>query len=439
MSMNVEITKLSNGITVATETMPHLESAALGIWVKAGARDETENEHGLAHLLEHMAFKGTSTRTARQIAEQIEDVGGELNAATSVETTSYYARVLKDDVPLAMDILTDILIDSNFDEAELEREQQVILQEIGAAEDTPDDIVFDHFQETAFRGQIIGRPILGTRQTVKSFTPASLRTYLAKHYSPDKMVISAAGAVSHEDIVRRVSEAFGTSGPAMEPSGMPDRPLAAYTGGDFRQPRDLMDAQMVLGFEGRPYYARDFYASQVLSLILGGGMSSRLFQEIRETRGLCYAIYAFHWSFSDSGIFGVHAATGEEELAELAPVIIHELMKAAEGIHEDEVTRARAQMRSSLMMSQESPASRAGQIARQLLFNGATITNTELMDRLSAITAPRLAELAERTFVGKVPTLAAIGPVGRLASIEEIGAQLAGGTDVAGLRAAAHH
>ncbi|GGD08298.1 peptidase M16 [Aureimonas glaciei] len=438
MSVNVEITRLSNGITVATETMPHLESAALGIWVKAGARDETESEHGLAHLLEHMAFKGTSTRTARQIAEQIEDVGGELNAATSVETTSYYARVLKDDVPLAMDILTDILIDSNFDEAELEREQQVILQEIGAAEDTPDDIVFDHFQETAFARQIIGRPILGTRQTVKSFTPASLRSYLAKHYSPDKMIVSAAGAVSHEDIVRRVTEAFGSAAVALPAAAETPRPIAAYTGGDFRETRDLMDAQMVLGFEGRAYYARDFYASQVLSLILGGGMSSRLFQEVRETRGLCYAIYAFHWSFSDSGIFGVHAATGEEELAELAPVIIAELMKAAEGIREEEVTRARAQMRSSLMMSQESPASRAGQIARQLLFNGATISNTELMDRLSAITAPRLSELAARTFLGKAPTLAAIGPVAQLPSMEEIVSQLDGKSGGPGLRSVAN-
>ena len=437
--MSVEITKLPNGLTVATETMPALESAALGIWVQAGARDEREDEHGIAHLLEHMAFKGTSRRTARQIAEQIEDAGGELNAATSVETTSYYARVLRDDVPLAIDILTDILIDSNFDEAELDREQQVILQEIGAAEDTPDDIVFDHFQEAAFRGQIIGRPILGTRQTVKSFTPESLRGYLARHYSPDKMIVSAAGAVSHDDVVRRVADAFGPGGPAALPSGAPRRALASYTGGEFRQTRDLMDAQMVLGFEGRPYYARDFYASQVLSLILGGGMSSRLFQEIRETRGLCYAIYAFHWSFSDSGIFGVHAATGEDELAELAPVIVDELMKAADGIRDEEVVRARAQMRASLMMSQESPASRAGQIARQLLFNGAIISNAELMDRLSAITAPRLAELAGQTFFGQAPTLAAIGPVSRLPSLEDIDLQLSDGSRGADVRAAAHH
>ncbi|MBP0614496.1 M16 family metallopeptidase [Jiella mangrovi] len=421
--MSVEITRLANGLTIATETMPTLESAALGIWVKAGARDERPNEHGIAHLLEHMAFKGTSRRTARQIAEEIEDVGGDLNAATSVETTSYYARVLKNDVPLAIDMLTDILVDSRFDEAELEREQQVILQEIGAAEDTPDDIVFDHFQEAAFKNQIIGRPILGTRQTVKSFTPDDLRRYLARHYGPDRMVVAAAGAVSHKAVVEQVAAALGSDAtPA--PVASEARTPASYVGGEYRQSRELADAQMVLGFEGRAYYARDFYASQVLSLILGGGMSSRLFQEVRERRGLCYAIYAFHWSFSDSGVFGIHAATGEDELAELAPVIIDELIEAANGISEAEVTRARAQMRASLLMSQESPASRAGQIARQLMFNGEVIPNDELIARLDAITAPRLADLAGRLFTGSTPTLAAIGPVSRLPTLDALGSRL---------------
>ncbi|MCW4113524.1 insulinase family protein [Aurantimonas sp. MSK8Z-1] len=427
--MSVEISRLANGLTIATDTMPQLESAALGIWVKAGARDEAPEEHGIAHLLEHMAFKGTSRRSARRIAEEIEDVGGELNAATSVETTAYYARVLKDDVPLALDLLADIITDSRFDPQELEREQQVILQELGAAEDTPDDIVFDHFQEAAFRGQIIGRPILGTRDTVKSFTSTGLRAYLGQHYAPDRMIVVAAGAVDHDKVARQASDAFGGMAvPGPEKRRAIARTPASYTGGEFREVRDLMDAQMVLGFEGRPYYARDFYASQILSMILGGSMSSRLFQEVRERRGLCYAISSFHWSFSDSGIFGVHAATGEAELAELAETIVAELMKAAEGIGEDEVVRARAQMRSSLLMSQESPASRAGQIARQILFNGNPITNTELMDRLGAITADRLADLAGRIFQDKTPTLAAIGPVGKLPTLDDLAGRMRGTT-----------
>ncbi|SJZ71264.1 M16 family metallopeptidase [Consotaella salsifontis] len=427
--MTVEITKLLNGITIATEEMPSLESAALGIWVKAGARDEGEGEHGIAHLLEHMAFKGTSRRSARQIAEEIENVGGDLNAATSVETTAYYARVLKDDVPLAIDLLTDILLDSQFAEEELQREKNVILQEIGAAEDTPDDVVFDRFQEAAYRGQIIGRPILGTRETVTSFTSEGLRTYLKTHYSPERMVVVAAGKVSHADVVNRISGALGGMTPIAATNPPLVRAPATYTGGEFREGRDLMDAQVVLGFEGRPYYAKDFYAAQVLSLILGGGMSSRLFQEIREQRGLCYAIYSFHWSFSDSGIFGVHAATGEEQLAELAPIIAEELTRAAENITDKEVTRARAQMRSSLLMSQESPSSRAGQIARQLLFAGRQISNQELLERLTAIDAKRLTDLAGRTFIGTRPTMAALGPIKGLAGLEEVSAQLGGATN----------
>ena len=423
--MSARITELANGMTVATEDMPLLESAALGIWVKSGAREELADEHGLAHLLEHMAFKGTSRRTARAIAEEIEDVGGELNAATTVETTSYYARVLRDDVPLAFDILADIITDSRFDPAELEREQSVILQELGAAEDTPDDIVFDRFQATAFADQVIGRPILGTRESVKSFTPESLRAYLGRNYDPSRMIVSAAGAVDHDAICRQIEDAFSGFRATRPPAG--PAPAARYTGGEFRESRDLQDAQLVLGFQGRPYYQRDFYASQVLAHVLGGGMSSRLFQEIRETRGLCYAIYAFHWSFSDTGIFGVHAATGEEELAELAPVIIDELMRASAGIGEAELTRARAQMRSSLLMSQESPGSRAGQIARQLMFAGRTITNEELLDRLAAITPERICDLAERLFLQGPATLAAIGPIDHLPGLGELSTRLSAG------------
>src|SRR6478735_3279783 len=191
--MTVECTRLKSGLTVVTQTMQHLESAALGVWIKSGSRNETEDEHGIAHLLEHMAFKGTARRSARDIAEQIENVGGEVNAATSTESTSYYARVLRDDVPLAVDILADILIESAFDEEELEREKSVILQEIGAANDTPDDIVFDKFSETAYREQTIGRPILGTPETVQSFTPGQIRNYLSRNYTTDRMFVVAAG------------------------------------------------------------------------------------------------------------------------------------------------------------------------------------------------------------------------------------------------------
>ena len=420
--MTVECTRLKSGLTVVTETMPHLESVALGVWIKSGSRNETDNEHGIAHLLEHMAFKGTARRTARQIAEEIEDVGGEVNAATSTETTSYYARVLKDYVPLAVDILADILTESAFEEEELEREKQVILQEINAANDTPDDVVFDRFSEAAYRDQTLGRAILGTPETVVSFTPQQIRGYLGRNYTTDRMFVVATGAVEHDEFVRMVEDRFASL--PTSPSAPPVMEAARYIGGSVREPRDLMDAQILLGFEGKPYHARDFYCSQILANILGGGMSSRLFQEVREFRGLCYSVYAFHWGFSDTGIFGIHAATGGENLPELLPVIIDELHKSTDAIHQKEIERARAQIRAQLLMGQESPAARAGQIARQMMLYGRPISNPEMMERLEGITIERLTDLAGRLFYDTVPTLSAIGPLEQLAPMEDITASL---------------
>lgn len=414
--MGVEVSRLSNGLTVATETLPSIESVALGVWIKSGARNERDDEHGMAHLLEHMAFKGTARRSAFQIASEIENVGGEINAATSVETTSYYARVLTDDVPLAIDILADILTESKFDPEELQREQHVILQEIGAAHDTPDDIVFDKFTETAYRHQTIGRSILGTPETVKSFTSAQIHDFIQRQYGAERMVVVAAGDVRHDEFVREVEKRLGTFRTKAE-SAVPT--YAQYIGGDFREHRDLMDAQIILGFEGRAYHVRDFYASQVLSMILGGGMSSRLFQEVREKRGLCYSVYAFHWGFSDTGIFGVHSATGQSDISKLIPVIVNELQKAGEDISDDELNRARAQYRAGLIMSGESAASRASQIARQLLLFGRPIAKEELMERLSALNVGRLRDLSSRLF-STTPTIAAVGPVGKLAPYEAI-------------------
>jgi predicted Zn-dependent peptidase len=381
--MVVEVSRLSNGLTVATETIPNFESVALGIWVKSGSRNETDDEHGIAHLLEHMAFKGTRRRSAWQIASDIENVGGEINAATSVETTSFYARVLGDDVALAVDILADILQESKFDSDELEREQHVIL---------------------------------GTPETVKSFTSKQLHSFMKRQYGAERMVAVAAGDIRHDQFVREIEAKLGkfrTRAPGVLPQ------LAHYVGGDFREDRDLMDAQIILGFEGRAYHVRDFYASQVLSMILGGGMSSRLFQEVREKRGLCYSVYAFHWGFSDTGVFGVHAATGQSDIAELVPVIVTELQKAGESVSIEELNRARAQYRAGLVMSAESAASRASQIARQILLFGRPIPKEELVERLSALTVERITDLSARLFSSK-PTVAAVGPIGTLPVYETI-------------------
>ncbi|MCZ2328482.1 M16 family metallopeptidase [Bartonella sp. F02] len=415
--MNVDISRLNNGLTIATHTMPHINSVSLGIWIKVGSRNETDSQHGIAHLLEHMAFKGTENRTAFKIATDIEDVGGEINATTSVETTAYFARVLKEDVTLAIDILSDILVCSKFDEEELEREKQVIFQEIGATCDVPDDIVFNHFTETAFRHQPLGRSILGTPQAIQSFTSSDLHNFMNKQYSADRMIVIAAGAIQHDRFVREVESRLGTF---RSHSTAPLIPLANYVGGDFRKYRDLMDTQIVLGFEGRAYHARDFYATQILSIILGDGMSSRLFQEVREKRGLCYSISTFHWGFSDIGLFGIHAATGQEKLKELFPIILNELSKASKNIHMDELQRARTQYRANLMMSQEDPSNQTHLIARQMLLYGRPIPISELTERLELITPSRLTDLASRLFINSNPTLAAVGPIGSLISFDDL-------------------
>ena len=404
--MTVRVTNLDTGIRIVTHEMGHLESATLGVWVGAGSRSELEDEHGLSHLLEHMAFKGTRTRSAADIADQIESVGGEVNAATSVETTSYYARVLKDDVPLALDILSDILRNSIFDPGELQREQHVILQEIGAALDTPEDRVYDMFAEAAFPAQALGRNILGTAATVQAAGSPMLVNYLNRHYRGPAMVLSASGAVDHDAIVDMANRAFD----GVEHAAGPKPASARYKGGEKRELRDLMETQIMLGFEGLPYGSKDFYAVQILSAIIGGGMSSRLFQEVREKRGLCYSIYAFHWGFADTGVFGVHAATGPDDVDELMPVVVDELGMAAEQIGEHELKRAGAQLRAGLLMTLESPAARAGQLARQMLLFGRVIPPEELVAKIDAITVDDLHDLADRIFRGGTPTLATIGP-----------------------------
>ena len=422
--MTVTETRLDNGLTILSEEMPNLHSAAVGVWVGAGSRSETVEQHGISHLLEHMAFKGTKRRTARQIAEEIEAVGGEVNAATGIENTSYYARILKEDLPLAVDILGDILTQSSFDEEELRREQHVILQEIGAAYDMPEDRVFDHVQEQAFPDQPLGRTILGTPQRIKQFTRTDLRSYLDAQYHGPGMILTAAGGIKHEELVTLGEEVFSS----FENRPIPEPQKAVYKGGESRDvQKDLMEAQVVLGFDGRSYRSEDYYVTQILASVLGGGMSSRLFQEVRERRGLCYSVYAFHWGFADSGLFGIHAATGAENLEELMPVIIGELTRAADDLTIEELNRARAQIKAGLLMSMESPATRASQIARQQLLFGRPMSADELVEKIEAITIEDIRRIMGEVITQSAPTLASVGPVEKLMWVDEIADQLGSG------------
>lgn len=414
--MSVEVTRLDSGLRVVTDTMPHLETVSLGIWVDQGARCEGEGDHGISHLLEHMAFKGTARRSAREIAEEIETVGGDLNAATGMEQTAYYARVLKDDVPLAVDILGDILTGSTFADDELAREQDVIVQEIGAAHDTPDDLVFDLFQEAAFPGQGIGRSILGTPETVRRFRSADLRGWLHEHYRAPGMILAAAGAVSHEMLVKLAIDHFSS----FEAAAVEAPATACYHGGEKRLSRDLAQAHLLLGFCGVPFTDPRFFTAQILANCLGGGMSSRLFQELREKRGLCYSVYSFHSAYRDAGLFGIYAATGENELAELVPVIGGELEKAVANIEEAELARAKAQLKAGLLMSLESSSARAEQIARQQMVFGRVLPIGEIIAGVESVETADVSRLARDIFALEAVTVAAVGPLGKLASYDEI-------------------
>ncbi len=404
--MSVEVTKLPSGLTVVSDSMPHLQTVTLGVWVGAGSRDELANEHGISHLLEHMAFKGTKRRNARQIAETIEAVGGDINAATGFETTGYFASVLKTDVPLALDVLSDILSNPLFDPAELKREQNVIVQEIGACEDTPDDLVFDFLQATAYPDQPMGRSILGTRETVCSFKDVSLRAYLARNYRAPGMVISAAGAVDHAQMVAEIERLFaGFNGPAKT------LPQAARFGGGARlESRELEQVHITFALEGLAQRHPDFHSLQVFTSILGGGMSSRLFQEVREKRGLCYTISSFHMPFSDSGMFGIYAGTDAGDVEELVRVAIDETARTAATITEAEVDKAKAQMKVGLLMALESSGARARQLANQIMIHGRPIPLAEIVAKIEAVTVDS-ARAAGRALLGRSrPAVAALGP-----------------------------
>ena len=420
MTDPIRLTRLPSGLTVVTERMERVETVSLGAYVGSGSRHELPEENGVSHFLEHMAFKGTERRTAAEIAEEIEAVGGHLNAYTAREQTAYYVKVLKEDTALAADIIGDILTHSTFDPEELERERGVILQEIGQAHDTPDDIIFDHFQEAAFPAQPIGRPVLGSEEGIRAMPRATLTGYMRRHYPASNVVVAAAGALEHDQILELVNRHFadlpGDPSPKAEP--------ARYGGGEFREPRELDQVHIVLGFPCAGYGGPDYYPTLLLSTLLGGGMSSRLFQEVREKRGLVYSIYSFSSPFMDGGLFGVYAGTGESEAAELMPVTLAELHKVQVAVSEAELARARAQVKASLLMSLESTGSRCEQLARQLQVFGRVIPTAETVAKINAVTTADVCAAASRVFRA-APTLATLGPVDQVPGLAEVVERLA--------------
>lgn len=419
--MTIQSTTLDSGLRVVTDHVNTVDSVALGVWCDVGTRHENMAHNGVAHMVEHMMFNGTPTRSSKDIVEQVESVGGQMNAFTSREITAYYVHLLKEDAPLALDVLSDMIQRSTFPDPDLEKERGVIIQEIGMTNDTPDDLVFDHYQETAYPDQALGAPILGTASIIDGMSKETLFDYVRGFYTPKNLVISASGNVSHDMMVEQVEKFFCDL-----PADQDNQYLKAdYQGGEKRENKDLEQAHVVLGFQGGSKKSDDYYATMLLSTVLGGGMSSRLFQEVREKHGLVYSVYSAHSAFMDDGQFEIYAGTGPDKLPKLIPVICDELQKLKQDtILEDELERAKSQIRASILMGRESMLSRANRQAKHMITYNENVSIPDILESIATISVADLSRVAQKLFSGK-PTLAALGPLDNLESYDKIQAKLA--------------
>lgn len=402
--MKPEITTLDNGIRIVTDNMPQAESVSLGMWVNVGSRNEEESTNGISHLLEHMAFKGTTTRTFKDIDEEIENLGGSINAYTSREETAYYAKMLKEDASTALEIIGDILQHSTFPDKELKKEKTVIIQEINQSYDTPDEHVFDLYQEVAFPDQALGRPIAGLSENINKFTRSDIQNYISEQYQASNMVFSAAGNVKHEEIVRLAEDIF-TVFPKQDKRALS---VPVYKGGDIRKERDIEQLQLVFGFKGFSYKDEDYYAANIMAIILGNSTTSRMYQEIREKRGLVYSIYSYPTFYRDTGLFSIYAGTSEENGNELIEAVGEEIKKITEYITPEELCRAKAQMKANILMSLESSSFRCDKNARQMLIFNRLLDSSEMREKIDNIREEDILKVSERVFSSAL-TFAALG------------------------------
>ena len=414
--MTIKFQTFSNGFIVASERMTNFKTATLGIWIRAGGRHEIKRENGIAHFLEHMAFKGTKSRTSFQIAETIENVGGYINAYTSREITNYYCRVLAEDVPLALDVISDIVLNSTLEPAEVDVERGVILQEIGQSNDTPDDIIFDWLQETAYPNQPYGRSILGTIDNVNKFSQEDLISFIRTHYSPNRMILCAAGDINHEELVKLSEKHFSKLPRKLEPGIVPGN----FVGGERRVNKDLEQAHFALSFESVSTKHKDLFVSQIFAVIMGGGMSSKLFQEIREKRGLCYSIFSTIDAGSDTGTFTIYAGTSEDKIGELATVIIDELRRSVDMFSQKDLEKARSQIKASLLMGLESTSNRCERLARTLSIWNRVVPLAETVERINEVSLLDLRKFAQNMFSRPQPALALYGPVKNAPTLDEL-------------------
>lgn len=405
--MQSKMTTLKNGLRVITVARPQTETISLGIWVKTGSAYEQAQVNGISHFLEHMAFKGTTNRSSLQISEEIEDVGGQSNAYTSREFTAFYAKMLKGDAELAIDVLADILQNSTFPQDELEKEREVVVQEIKQAIDTPDDIIFDYFQEAAFPDQALGRSILGPMETVRSFERETLKNYIKTNYAAENMVVCAVGNLEHDSFVKMAEARLSN----VQPKTNFTPEVQTYKGGFYLEKREIEQAHVLLGFQGTKYETESYYPNILFSTLFGGGMSSRLFQEIREKRGLVYTVYSFTTSHTGDGLFGIYAGTGHKELKTLIPVVCDEIQKVCQDqVDAKELQRAKTQLKASMLMSLESSSSTAEILARQMLIFNRIIPVEEMVERIEKVTLADIQGAAHKIFSSQ-PTYTLLGDV----------------------------
>ncbi|SHE43130.1 Predicted Zn-dependent peptidase [Desulforamulus putei DSM 12395] len=399
---------LPNGVRILTQQVSHVRSVALGIWVDVGSRDESDANAGISHYIEHMLFKGTKHRTAKQIAEELDAVGGQLNAFTTKEYTCYYAKVLDEHFDLAVDILTDMLFHSNISEQDVEREKNVILEEIKMYEDAPDELVHDMFAKTIWSGHPLGRPIIGTSETVSGLNYQDLRSYMKDYYTPNRMVISVAGNITHRQVVEKLSPLFGT----LKGNGI-NRQLQKpnHTSQVNCRNKETEQVHMVIGAPGLSLDNDLIYIVQVINTVLGGGLSSRLFQEIREQRGLVYTVYSYHSSYYDTGIFGIYAGLSKQNVNQAMELIFKEIKDIKKnGVTREELQRAKDQLKGNLLLSLESVNTHMSRLGKSELYLGKVYSPEEIVEKLNRVTVEDTVRVASQLFQPDKFSMAAIGP-----------------------------
>ena len=408
MVENVELTTLPNGLRVVSESVPHVQSISVGIWVGVGERDEEKDVLGISHFIEHMVFKGTPKRTARQIADEIESRGGNLNAFTDKEYTCYYARALAEHTPLVMDVLTDMLRHSLFDPEEITREKGVVLEEIKRYQDAPEDIVHDLFAQTLWRSHPLGRPVIGTSRTVAGLQREHITRHIGSHYTPDRVVVAAAGNIAHSDIVALAQKHLGDmSGTAPART----RKAPSFSGDSKLQKKRTEQVHFCLGTQSYSQLDDSRYTLTILDTVLGGNMSSRLFQEIREKRGLAYSIGSYTASYVEGGLFTVYGGTSMDTFEEVVDLARKELDKVKrEGISEDELSKAKTQMKGALVLGLESMSSRMMRMGKSLLYFDRVIPLDEIVNKITSVSHKDITRVANELFDESRMTLVAVGP-----------------------------